>query len=160
MYVKIWSKSFTIFLSKLTSIHLYLVKHLIEELLTCNLYMREHLSWNTTLYVISYPGITQFSLYASTVFPNISSALSKNSFQSLSSSCHRVQSRTSILCMGCHPHTRVNPAQRTIKETQEPMWLQTIYKILFQHNKEASNTRRENEEWEWERVKSRMPLIQ
>ena len=52
-----------------------------------------------------------------------------------------------VLCMGCHPHTRVNPAQHMIrKETQEPMWLQTIYKILFQHNKEASNTRRENEE--------------
>ena len=47
--------------------------------------------------------------------------------------------------MGCHPHTRVNPAQHTIrKETQEPMWLQTIYKILFWHNKEASNTKREN----------------
>ena len=52
-----------------------------------------------------------------------------------------------LLCMGCHPHTRVNPAQHMIrKETQEPMWLQTIYKILFWHNKEASNTRRENEE--------------
>ena len=52
-----------------------------------------------------------------------------------------------LLCMGCHPHTRVNPAQCMIrKETQEPMWLQAIYKILFQHNKEASNTRRENEE--------------
>ena len=44
--------------------------------------------------------------------------------------------------MGCHPHTRVNPAQHTIrKESQEPMWLQTICKSLFQHNKEASNTR-------------------
>ena len=42
--------------------------------------------------------------------------------------------------MGCHPHTRVNPACITErKQTQEPMWLQTIYKILFQHNKEASN---------------------
>ena len=52
-----------------------------------------------------------------------------------------------LLCMGCHPHTRVNPAQHTIrKEKQELMWLQTMYKILFQHNKEASNTRRENEE--------------
>ena len=50
-----------------------------------------------------------------------------------------------VLCMGCHPHTRVNPAQHMIrKETQEPMWLQTIYKILFQHYKEASNTKREN----------------
>ena len=48
---------------------------------------------------------------------------------------------TLILCMGCHPHTRVNPAQCTIrKETQEPMWLQTIYKIYFIL---ASNTRRE-----------------
>ena len=45
-----------------------------------------------------------------------------------------------VLCMGCHSHTRVNPAQCMIrKETQEPMWLQTIYKILFWHNKEASN---------------------
>ena len=42
--------------------------------------------------------------------------------------------------MGCHPHTRVNPAQRTVrKEMQEPMWLQIIYTILFWHNKEASN---------------------
>ena len=48
--------------------------------------------------------------------------------------------------MSCHPHTRVNPAQRMIrKESQEPMWLQTICKDLFQHNKEASNTRGENE---------------
>ena len=67
--------------------------------------------------------------------------------------------------MGCHPHTRVNPAQRTIrKEMQEPMWLQTIYKILFQHNKEASNTREklrnENESENGSMSKSRMPLIQ
>ena len=49
-----------------------------------------------------------------------------------------------LLCMGCHPHTRVNPVWHTIrKEMQEPMWLQTIYKILFQHNKEARNTRRD-----------------
>ena len=52
---------------------------------------------------------------------------------------------TLLLCMGCHPHTRVNLAQCMIREeTQEPMWLQTIYKIFFQHNKEASNTKREN----------------
>ena len=42
--------------------------------------------------------------------------------------------------MGCHPHTRVNPAQHTEgKEMQELMWLQTIYKILFRHNTEESN---------------------
>ena len=81
MYMKIWSKSFMICLSKLTSIHLYLVKCLNEELLTCNLYMRECLSLNTTLYAISYPGITQFSLYVSTVLSNISSALSKIFFK-------------------------------------------------------------------------------
>ena len=42
--------------------------------------------------------------------------------------------------MGYHPHTRVNLAcimER--KWTQELMWLQTIYKSLFWHNKEASN---------------------
>ena len=50
------------------------------------------------------------------------------------------QNKLLILCMGCHPHTRVNPAQHMVrKETQELMWLQTIYKILFRHNKEASN---------------------
>ena len=66
--------------------------------------------------------------------------------------------------MGCHPHTRVNPAQCMIrKEKQEPMWLQTIYKILFHHNKEASNTRENENESENETgsmSKSRMPLIQ
>ena len=48
---------------------------------------------------------------------------------------------------------------------QELMWLQTIYKILFQHNKEVSNTKKR--EWENENEnenesvsKSHMPLIQ
>ena len=106
------------------------------------------ISWNNTVLLICEHS-----------FPYYFFSLVKNSFQSLSSSCHRVQSRTSILCMGCHPHTRVNPAQRTIrKKMQEPMWLRTICKVLFQHNKEASITKgkskaRMNREWrecEWE----------
>ena len=38
-----------------------------------------------------------------------------------------VERWTLVLCMGCHPHTRVNPAQHTVrKEMQELMWLQAI----------------------------------
>ena len=34
------------------------------------------------------------------------------------------------------------------------MWLQTIYESLFQHNKEASNTRMMREEWERKRAET------
>ena len=63
--------------------------------------------------------------------------------------------------MGCHPHTRVNPAQHTIrKETQELMWLQTICKVLFQHNKEASITKEENESLMRKSTNGRMGCVQ
>ena len=102
------------------------------------------ISWNNTVFLI----------YEHS-FPYDFFSVVENSFQSLSSSCHRVQSRTSILCMGCHPHTRVNPAQRTIrKKTQEPMWCELVVRFYFSITRKQviQKERMGKWEWEWERV--------
>ena len=125
--------------SKLTSIHLYFIKFLNEELLTCNLYMRDCLSLNTTLYAISYPGITQFSLYVSTVLSNISSALSKIFFKVCLVLAIEFNAGPPYYVWVAVPHIGESSSVYRRKGDTRTDVCCKLFKSLFLKNQEASN---------------------
>ena len=116
--------------------------------------MRDCSSLNTTLYVISYPEITQFSLYTFTVLSNISSVLWK--YFSESGSCHKeFNVGPPYYVWVAIPHICESSSVYGRKGDTRTNVCCKLFKSLFLKNKEASNkcTSVKEEQKEREHVK-------